>query len=177
MNQTERLLVLLLVWLLGKGARVAEGSVDVCLMTNAWQKWEVCPLRLWNLRDAFGTHTQSHDGASQCSTATCRMTGSWTAGGNSTKAKEQSWLSSLPPEVAATPRYEGDIPCKLLKYVFRRFEVLLLILGKGRGLSSRGLLTDETGWIRRLLNILTNLGQLKDKAEHVSDLNTNMTQV
>lgn len=62
-------------------------------------------------------------------------------------------------------------------WVICRFEVLLLILGKGRGLSSRGLLTDEKGWIRRLLNILTNLGQLKDKAEHVSDLNMNMTQV
>lgn len=110
MTQTDRLLVLLLVWLLGKGAHAAEGSVDICLMTNAWEKWEVCPLWLWNLRDAFGTHTRSHDGAAQCSAATCWMTGSWTAGGKSPKEKEQSWLPSLPPEVAAAPRYEGDVP-------------------------------------------------------------------
>lgn len=110
MNQMERLLVLLFVQLLGKGARGAEGSIHVCLVTNAWEKWRVCPPRLWKRRDTFGTNTRSHDGAVQCSASTCRITGSWTAGGKSPNAKEQSWLSSLPLEVAAAPRYKGDVP-------------------------------------------------------------------
>lgn len=106
----ERLLVILFVRLLGKGAGGAEGSIHVCLVTNAWDKWRVCPPRLWKRRDTFGTNTRSHDGAVQCSASTCRMTGSWTAGGKSPKAKEQSWLSSLPLEAAAAPLYEGDVP-------------------------------------------------------------------
>lgn len=43
--------------------------------------------------------------AAQCSAATCWMRGRWTAGGKSNKAKEQSWLSSLPrrwPPLPAT---------------------------------------------------------------------------
>lgn len=107
MNQMERLLVLLFVRLLGKGAHGAEGSIHVCLVTNAWEKWRVW---LWKRRDTFGTNARSHNGAVQCSASTCRKTGSWTAGGKSPNAKEQSWLSSLPLEVADAPRYQGDVP-------------------------------------------------------------------
>lgn len=121
LNKNEHSFCLLIkMWLIGKDVHqncdwTAESS-RFC--------WHLSPKRLKNLKSLSYLTSKSEIlrpssepairisrlafggiPAAQCSTATCWMRGSWTAGGKSNKAKEQSWLSSLPrrwPPLPAT---------------------------------------------------------------------------